>query len=296
MQVDKENMRLDQYLAEKLGVSRSKVQKWIQSGNVLVNGTVRSSSYLTKLQDEIEVSEVEEEGIDLVPEDIPLDIVYEDEDLLVVNKKSGMVVHPANGNYHGTLVNALLWKFQLSKGSSSIRPGIVHRIDKDTSGLLVVAKNDKTHELLSQMIRNKEIERTYIALVDGVIPHKTGTIEVPIGRDLENRQKMAVTDVHGKDSRTHFTVLKRYSDKTLIECKLDTGRTHQIRVSMKYIGYPIYNDPVYGKRQHTTEFGQFLHSWKMHFIHPITKKEISLEAPLPEEFIRLLKELDDERK
>ncbi len=295
MRVDQENIRLDQYLSEKLELSRSKVQKLLKQEKVRVNQTIKPASYMVRIGDEIEVLDDLDFEMHVEPENIPLDIVYEDDDLLVVNKQSGMVVHPAPGNTNGTLVNALLYRFSLSKGTESIRPGIVHRIDKDTSGLLVVAKNDKAHELLSTMIKNKEIERTYIALVDGIIPHETGTIEVPIGRDPENRQRMMVTDIHAKDSRTHFKVLKRYSDKTLIECKLDTGRTHQIRVSMKYIGYPIYNDPVYGKRKETTEFGQFLHSKKMHFLHPITKKEISIEVEPPKEFQEYLQKLEERK-
>ena len=296
MQIDKENIRLDQYLSETLDISRSKIQKLIKQEKILVNGKIKPASYLTKLTDEVTVLDDLDFTISVEPEDIFLDIVYEDDDLLIVNKESGMVVHPAPGNYNGTLVNALLYRFNLSKGTSSIRPGIVHRIDKDTSGLLVVAKNDKTHEKLSEMIKNKEIERTYIALVDGIIPHETGTIEVPIARDIENRQKMMVTDINGKESRTHFKVLKRYQDKTLIECKLDTGRTHQIRVSMEYIGYPIYNDPIYGKRKQTTKFGQFLHSKSIRFLHPSTKKELFFETPLPKEFQEYLEKLKQEER
>ena len=232
--------------------------------------------------------------IDIEPEDIKLDIVYEDQYLLIVNKKSGMVVHPAAGNYTGTLVNALLYRFNLSHSDDKIRPGIVHRIDKDTSGVMVVAKDDKTHELLSEMIKKKEVERIYVALVDGIIMHDTGDIDAPIGRDKINRQKMMVTDVNAKDAVTHFRVLKRYKNvnKTLIECKLDTGRTHQIRVHMEYIGHPIYNDPVYGKSKKTTEFGQFLHSKSIRFIHPITKEEIYKEVPLPKEFQDYLDEIE----
>ncbi len=290
---DNAQMRLDQYLTIELGVSRSKVQKIIKDGKVIVNGKVESSNYIVKLNDEIEVLEEADAPIDILPEDIPIDIVYEDDYLLIVNKESGMVVHPAAGNYSHTLVNALLYKFKLSN-NDSMRPGIVHRIDKDTSGLMVVAKDDKTHELLSQMIKEKKVERIYIALVEGVIMHDTGDIDAPIGRDSVYRQKMAVTAVNSKDALTHFRVLKRYknANKTLIECKLDTGRTHQIRVHMDYIGHPVYNDPVYGKNKKTTSFGQFLHSKSIRFIHPITNEEIYREVDLPKEFKDYLNELD----
>lgn len=282
--VKENNDRLDQYLSTELDISRSKIQKLIKDGKILLNDKVVNSSHQVKIDDQIEVNDDLTFEIKIDGEDIPLDVVYEDDDLLVINKKSGMVVHPAPGNYTGTMVNALIYRFNLSKGSSPIRPGIVHRIDKDTSGLLVVAKNDFTHEKLSEMIKNKEVERIYIALVDGVIMHETGTIDAPIGRDIDNRQKMMITDINSKDSITHFKVLKRYSDKTLIECKLDTGRTHQIRVHMEYIGYPIYNDPIYGKKKNTTEFGQFLHSKSIRFKHPRTGKEIYFESDLPKEF------------
>lgn len=291
MRCEKDGIRLDIYLSESLDISRSKVQKLIKDSCVLVDGKPAKSHDLTKEGSEIEVKDDLNFEIDVVAEDIPLDVVYEDEYLLIINKKSGMVVHPAPGNYTGTLVNALLYRFKLSN-KDSLRPGIVHRLDKDTSGLMVVAKDDKTHELLSEMISKKEVERIYIALVDGVIKHETGTIEVPIGRDIENRQKMAVTDINSKDSRTHFKVLKRYKDKTLVECKLDTGRTHQIRVSFNYIGYPVYNDPLYGKRKNTTEFGQFLHSKSIRFIHPITGIELYFEKDAPDEFIKLLENLE----
>lgn len=289
--VKENNDRLDQYLSTELDISRSKIQKLIKDGKILLNDKVVNSSHQVKIDDQIEVNDDLTFEIKIDGEDIPLDVVYEDDDLLVINKKSGMVVHPAPGNYTGTMVNALIYRFNLSKGSSSIRPGIVHRIDKDTSGLLVVAKNDFTHEKLAEMIKNKEVERKYIALVDGVIMHETGTIDAPIGRDIDNRQKMMVTDINSKDSITHFKVLKRYEDKTLIECKLDTGRTHQIRVHMEYIGFPIYNDPVYGKRKNTTEFGQFLHSKSIRFKHPRTGKEIYIESELPDEFKNYLEEL-----
>ena len=288
-----DNVRIDQYLASELDVSRSKVQQLIKQGKVLVNHKPVSSSYLVKIGDSILVDDHLDFSISIEKENIPLDIVYEDSHLLIINKASGMVVHPAPGNYHGTLVNALLYRFSLSN-QDSIRPGIVHRIDKDTSGLLVVAKDDKTHELLSNMIKEKKIERIYIALVDGIIPETSGTIDAPIGRDMDNRQKMKVTDVNSKDAVTHFRVLKRFPNKnqTLIECKLDTGRTHQIRVHMAYIGYPIYNDPVYGKKKYTTTFGQFLHSQRISFSHPITGEWIEKEAPLPKEFQNYLDEIN----
>mgnify|MGYP004549474991 CR=1 FL=1 len=280
--------RLDQFLAKKMDVSRSKIQKLISEGKVLVDGKTVSASFLVDYENDIEVNDDLNYEITVEKENIPLDIVYEDDYLLIINKKSGMVVHPAAGNYSGTLVNALLYKFDLKGGSERYRPGIVHRIDKDTSGLMVVAKDEKTHELLSEMIKNKEVERKYIAIVEGVIPHETGTIDAPIGRDINNRQKMAVTSVNGKDSITHFRVLERFSKYTLIECTLETGRTHQIRVHMAYIGYPIVNDPVYGRSKNTTEYGQYLHSKSIRFIHPITKKEIYFETDMPFEFKEFL--------
>ena len=292
IKVEKNNIRLDSFLKDELDISRSKVQKLIKNGRIMVNDKEASSNYLVKENDVITVSDDLSFEIHIEPEDIPIDVVYEDEYLLIVNKKSGMVVHPAPGNYSGTLVNALMGRFELSN-KDNIRPGIVHRIDKDTSGLLVVAKTDEVHDKLSEMIKNKEVERIYIALVEGVINHETGTIDAPIGRDIVNRQKMMVTDINSKDAITHFRVLKRYSDKTLIECKLETGRTHQIRVHMAYINHPIVNDPVYGKSKKTTSFGQMLHSKSIRFIHPITKKELYFESELPEEFKNYLDSLSD---
>ena len=294
MIANENNIRIDQYLAKELDTSRSKVQKLIKEEKVLVNGKVVSANYNVHLDDEIDVISSLDNNIDIVAEDIPLDILYEDPYLLVVNKESGMVVHPAAGNYSHTLVNALLYRFDLKSGDDITRPGIVHRIDKDTSGVMVVAKDEKTHELLSEMIKNKEVERIYIALVEGIIMHDTGDIDAPIGRDTVNRQKMMVTDVNAKEAFTHFRVLKRFknANKTLIECKLKTGRTHQIRVHMEYIGHPIYNDPVYGRNKKTTPFGQFLHSKSIRFIHPITNEEIYEEAELPKEFQDYLDSID----
>ena len=261
----------------------------------MVNEKKVQPSYIVKEHDFVVVDDQLTFDIDIEGEDIPLDIVYEDEYLLVINKKSGMVVHPAPGNYHGTLVNALIYRFNWNTDKNT-RPGIVHRIDKDTSGLLVVAKNEEVLEKLSEMIKNHKVERIYYALVDGVIPHSTGTIDAPIGRDVDNRQKMKITDQNSKDAVTHFKVLKRYPKNTLIECKLETGRTHQIRVHLAYIRYPIHNDPVYGKTSKTTAFGQYLHAKKISFIHPITKEKLSFETPLPEEFESYLKQLEQENR
>ncbi len=289
---EKENIRIDAYLAEELDISRSKIQRLIQNEKILVNGKAINSSYKVHLDDEVVIDDSLDFAIDIKGEDIPLDVVYEDEYLLIINKPSGMVVHPAPGNYSGTLVNALMNKFNLSH--DVIRPGIVHRIDKDTSGLLVVAKDDKTHELLADMIKKKEVERIYVAIVDGVIKHETGTVDAPIGRDINNRQKMMVTDVNSKNAITHFRVLKRFKNNTLIECKLETGRTHQIRVHMSYIGFPIVNDPIYGKSKKVTSFGQMLHSKSIRFLHPITKKELYFESDVPKEFKDYLKMLEEE--
>ena len=279
---DLEGERIDKYLSTKLEISRSKVQKLIQEDKVLVNGVVVSNSYLVKLDDEIYVDSNLDYEIKVEEENIPLNIVYEDDDLLIINKKSGMVVHPAPGHYTGTLVNALLYRYH-SLAGDSIRPGIVHRLDKDTSGLMIVAKNEEMLEKLSLMIANKEVERKYLAIVDGVIKNDSGEIDAPIGRDPHNRQKMAVTDVHGREAITHFRVLDRFSNQTYIECKLETGRTHQIRVHMAYIGYPVCNDPLYG-RGRATPFGQMLHSYYIHLIHPRTGKELEFTVDVPKEF------------
>lgn len=280
------NVRIDKYLSSELNLSRSKIQKLIDEEKVLVNGKVVSSSYKVNIDDEISVNDELDYSINIIGEDIPLDIVYEDEYLIVINKKSGMVVHPAPGNYTGTLVNALIYKYNLS--NDNLRPGIVHRLDKDTSGLMVVAKNDKVHEMLSDMIKEHDVKRTYLALVEGTFNHETGTIDAPIGRDDKNREKMKVTDINAKDAITHFKVLKRYNNATLVECNLETGRTHQIRVHMAYINHPVVNDPIYGKKISDNDFGQLLHSTKISFIHPITKETITLEKDAPKEFYELL--------
>ena len=281
--------RIDKYLGETTDYTRSKIQKMIENGNILVNNNKVKSSYTLKENDNVEVTDYVEET-DILPENIPLDIYYEDNDLIVVNKPSGMVVHPAPGNYSGTLVNALMYHTNnLSTVNTSIRPGIVHRIDADTSGLLIVAKNDKSHNLLAEAIQKKEVVREYIALVEGVIMEDTATIDAPIGRDKNNRKKMAVTSENSKDAITHIRVLDRYKDSTLIRCKLETGRTHQIRVHLNYIGHPVVNDPVYGyKKLIDKDFGQMLHAEKIGFVHPTTKEYMEFTAPLPGRFKEIL--------
>ena len=287
IKVEENNERIDSYLSKVTEYSRTKISKAIKDGFVLVNENNISSSYKVKKGDIISIS-IPEEEIDIVPEKMNLDIVYEDDFLAVINKASGVVVHPAVGNYSHTLVNGLMYHFNEISNKGSIRPGIVHRLDKDTSGLIIVAKDDKTHEMLSEMIKNKEVDRRYLALVWGVVSHDKGRIEAPIGRDINDRQKYAVTDLNGKDSTTNFSVIERFKEATLIECKLETGRTHQIRVHMNYIGHPIVNDPVYGKRKIINSFGQMLHSYSLKFTHPITKEDLSFKQDPPKEFTEIL--------
>lgn len=282
--------RIDKFLISHLDISRSKIQKLIDNEKILVNGEKVKNSYSVKLDDEIYISENYEEKIEIVPENIPLDIIYEDDDLLVVNKPSGMVVHPAPGNYSHTLVNALMYHCNnLSGINGKVRPGIVHRIDADTSGLLLVAKNDEAHLSLSEQISNKTVKREYVALVDGVILEDTATIDAPIGRDKVNRKKMAVTAENSKNAITHLKVLERYDNATLIECRLETGRTHQIRVHMAYINHPIINDSVYGKKDVVDkDFGQMLHAKTIGFIHPRTKKYLEFSVNPPDRFNEIL--------
>ena len=289
------NKRLDVFLMEQTEYSRSKVQKLIETDKVLVNGKETKSSYKLKEADVVTYEEYVEEDMNVEPENIPLDIVYEDDDVLVVNKENGMVVHPAPGNYHGTLVNALLYHSkELSDLNGEFRPGIVHRIDAYTTGLLVVAKNNKAHEILSHQLEEKTTHRKYVALVWGVVNTDTGTIDAPIGRDPRDRKKMTVTDVNAKDAVTHFKVLKRFSTITLIELQLETGRTHQIRVHMNYIGYPIVNDPVYGRRKLIDDSGQCLHAKELGFVHPKTEEYMEFTSELPECFTNILNMIERE--
>lgn len=274
--------RIDKYLAEELGISRSTVKKMIDEGFVLVNGKDVKASLILSEADELFVKDGFIKEASFEAEDIPINIVYEDDDLLVINKKSGMVVHPGNGNTSGTLVNALMHYTKNLSNKEAFRPGIVHRIDKDTSGLMLVAKNDKAHDILAEGFKNKTIKREYIALVCGVIGEDSGVIDAPIGRDAKDRKKMCVTSENSKKAVTHFKVLKRYEHYTLLRLILDTGRTHQIRVHMKYIGHPVYNDPVYGKAYN--DFGQFLHSASIDFEQPTTHEHLHFECDVPKEF------------
>lgn len=287
--VKKENIRLDQYLVEELGISRSQVLKMIKNDEVLVNGKKTKSGYNVINGDIIDVNH--EENNDILPEKMDLDIVYEDEYLLVVNKPNGMVVHPAPGNYHGTLVNGLLAHGKLSDVNGEFRPGIVHRIDAYTTGLLMVAKTNKVHEALAKELSEKKTYRKYIALVWGILPSDTGEIDAPIGRSLRDRKKMAVV-AGGKRAVTHFKVLKRFEKATLISVTLETGRTHQIRVHMDYIGHPVVNDPLYGGRKLIDDTGQCLHAKELGFTHPVTHEYMQFDSELPECFTDILKKFE----
>ena len=290
---DETNIRIDKYLASKLDYSREYIGKLIDAKLVLVNDKEVKASFKIGLNEEIIIyDEKLKKEEDIMPTKMDLDIVYEDEYLMVINKPSGLVVHPGNGNYNNTLVNGLMYYTKsLSDIGGEFRPGIVHRIDKDTSGLLLVAKTNQAHEILALDFKNKRIKREYIALLDGVFRQGSATIDAPIGRDKQNREKMAVVE-DGKNAVTHMKVLKRYDKYTLVSCILETGRTHQIRVHMAYIGYPVHNDPVYSKRD-ADFFGQFLHSYKMNFVHPITKKEMEFVCPLPKYFQEFLDSLEE---
>ena len=286
--------RIDAYLAKKDNdISRVAVQRLIKEEKILVNDKKVKSSYKVQEGDSITVEEEQAKEIELKAQDIPVEIIYEDSDIIVVNKPKGLVVHPGSGNPDGTLVNSLMniCKDSLSGIGGEIRPGIVHRLDKDTSGILVVAKNDKSHINLSEQIKNHEVEKTYIALVRGIVKENEATIDMPIGRSQKDRKKMAVGQ-NGKNAITNFKVIERFPQDncTLLEVKIETGRTHQIRVHLSHIGYPIIGDEVYsnGKNEWNVS-GQCLHAWKLEFIHPITGKKISLEAEIPDYLKNIIK-------
>lgn len=276
--------RIDKMVASKFpDVSRSRIQKWIEDGDILVNEEKVRTNYKLRVGDVIACEVPETEDMNLEPENIPLDIVYEDHDIIVVNKPRGMVVHPAVGNFKGTLVNALLYHCDDLSGINGVnRPGIVHRIDKDTSGLLVCAKNDTAHVDLCEQLKSKTVNRKYFALVHGVIEHDSFTIDAPIGRDEKDRQKMAVTARNSRNAITHAKVIERFKDATLIECTLETGRTHQIRVHMQYIKYPLVGDPKYSYRSTPDCGGQLLHAHELTLVHPITKEVMTFNADMPD--------------
>lgn len=292
---DKEGLRLDKSLSLHMPeVSRTLLQEWISEGCVRVNDSQEKASYKVKLEDVISIVIPENKNMDIEPENIPIEIIYEDADVIVVNKPSGMIVHPSLGITSGTLVNALLYHCQDLSGINGVnRPGIVHRIDKDTSGLLMVAKNDKAHQSLSKQLKDHTVSRRYIALVHGSIPHEYGKIDAPIGRDAKDRQKMAVTQNNSKNAVTNFTVVERFEDMCLVECRLETGRTHQIRVHLGYIGYPVYGDPKYGKRKDPQTNGQYLHAKILGFYHPTTNEYMEFDSELPAYFEEKIVELEE---
>ncbi|WP_056983117.1 RluA family pseudouridine synthase [Lentilactobacillus rapi] len=283
--------RLDKVVSEiDTTISRSRAKKLIEDGHIKVNGQLKKPKYHAEVGDQIDIEDIEPTPISLEPENIPLDIIYEDDDVIVVNKPQGMVVHPSAGHSNHTLVNALLFHSPLSTINGEFRPGIVHRIDKDTSGLLMVAKNDAAHQALSEQLKKQKNLRKYIALVHGRINENSGVVNAPIGRSVKDRKKQAVV-ADGRPAITHFKVLERFQDYTLISCQLETGRTHQIRVHMKYIGHPIAGDPLYGPRKTLKGNGQFLHAQELGFEHPVTHKLMVFSAPIPPIFEKTLAHL-----
>jgi len=286
IKVDRENVRLDVFLTEKLEESRSQITKMIKNKEVLVNGKTPKSGLILKENDKIEINHKKEDST-IKPEKMDLDILYEDDDVIVVNKPNGLVVHPAPGHYQGTLVNGLMHHTNLSDVNGEIRPGIVHRIDAYTTGLLMVAKNNKAHEKLAEELKDKKTKRKYVALVWGVIKNDTGEIDAPIGRSDKDRKKMAINR-EGKKAITHFKVLERFKNATLIELTLETGRTHQIRVHMDYINHPVVNDPVYGNKKLIDDSGQMLHAKKIGFTHPKTGEFMQFDSELPKHFQKII--------
>ncbi len=290
--VDSNDIRIDKYLSEKTDYSRELITKMLKEGYILVNEREVKPSYHVKENDLILIDDSYKIHDDITPTQMTLNIVYEDDDIMVIDKPSGLVVHPGNGHYDNTLVNGLkYYTDNLSDIGGEERVGIVHRLDKDTSGLMLVAKSNEAHQVLADDFKNKRVHREYVALLIGNFPSNTAFIDAPIGRSKKNFNKMEVTP-NGKMAKTHLKVLKRYKDYTLVSLVLETGRTHQIRVHLSYIGYPIYNDPVYQNKK-TTPFGQFLHSRHLEFIHPITKQKMEFDSQIPEEFQKFLDALDE---
>lgn len=295
IKIETGGVRLDKALADLTELSRTMANEQIKSGQVLVNGQVKKAKYMVQIGDVVSYQLPEAEEVEYAAENIPLDIVYEDDDVVVVNKPQGMVVHPSVGHTSGTLVNALLYHVKdLSGINGVLRPGIVHRIDKDTSGLLMVAKNDQAHVQLAEELKDKKLLRKYLAIVHGNLPNDRGVIEAPIGRSEKDRKKQAVT-AKGKDAVTRFHVLERFGDYTLVEVTLETGRTHQIRVHMAYIGHPVAGDPVYGPRKTLKGYGQFLHAQSLGFTHPKTGEALVFTAEPPRVFQEILENLRKEK-
>ncbi len=296
--VSEENqlVRIDKFISEQSEeLSRNYIQQLLDEGHILVNDKRVKNNYKVKVNDIIICQLPEVKELEAIPQEMDLDIIYEDSDVIVINKPKNMVVHPGVGNPDHTLVNGVLYHCNdLSGINGVLRPGVVHRIDKDTTGLLVMCKNDKAHESLAEQLSKKTATRKYIALVHGVVPHEYGTIDAPIGRDKKDRQKMCVTATNAKTAITHFKVMERFADKTLVQCTLETGRTHQIRVHMQYIGFPIVGDHSYSLRKTLDTNGQMLHAYELSFVHPTKQEEVTFNAPLPEEFKEILNQLKEE--
>lgn len=286
-----ENNRIDKALVEMLDISRSQLQQWIKNGHVLVNNKEVKTNYKLQINDEITVNPPKIKELEIIAENIPLDIIYQDQDLAIINKPQGMVVHPSAGHNSGTLVNALMYHIKdLSSINGTVRPGIVHRIDKDTSGLLMIAKNDKAHENLSEQLANKTNKRRYLAIVHGNFGKNSGTIDAPIGRSPKDRKKQAIVS-NGKKAITHYEVLEQFDQYALIACTLETGRTHQIRVHMASINHPLAGDPIYGPRKTLKGAGQFLHAETLGLVHPTTKEYMEFQVNPPKIFQKTLKKL-----
>ena len=291
LEADETGKRLDAYLAENTELTRTRIQQLIKEENIKVNDKKTKSSYKIEMGDTIEVFIPEKKEIDLVPQNISINILYEDNDIAVIDKKAGLVIHPSYGHESGTLVNAIMFHINdLSGINGEIRPGIVHRLDKDTSGLIIIAKNDKAHNKLSEMFKNKEINKTYLAIVKGSLGKDTGRLETQMGRDLKDRKKMSVLKTGGKTAITNYEVLDKNDKFSLVRVNIETGRTHQIRVHMKYLGYPILGDSVYGKESKSVK-RQMLHAYKLEFMHPVTGKEMIIKSEIPKDFSEVLERI-----